>query len=128
MIIKKYEGVVFGLDYDGSCVCHEYPKVGRDIGAQRVLHRIVDSGGLLILNTMRSGKELQDAVDWFAQNGLSLYGVGENPTQKEWTNSKKCYAQIYIDDAALGCPLVKGENGERNYVDWTAVEKLLFND
>jgi hypothetical protein len=54
--------------------------------------------------------------------------VGENPTQKEWTSSPKCYAHIYIDDAALGCPLVKGENGERDYVDWTAVEKLLFND
>jgi len=128
MIAKKYEGVVFGVDFDGTCVLHEYPKVGRFIESQRVLHRIAVAGGLLVLNTMRSGKELQDAVDWFKQNGLPLYGVGENPTQKEWTSSPKCYARIYIDDAALGCPLIKGENGERDYVDWAAVEKLLFND
>ena len=101
--------------------------MGRFIESQRVLHRIVEAGGLLVLNTMRSGKELQDAVDWFQTNGLPLYGVGANPTQKEWTSSKKCYAHIYIDDAALGCPLVKGENGERDYVDWIAVEKLLFD-
>jgi hypothetical protein len=77
---------------------------------------------------MRSGEALDAAIKWFSDNGLPLYGVGENPTQKEWTTSKKCYAHIYIDDAALGCPLVKGENGERDYVDWDAVEKILFND
>jgi hypothetical protein len=128
MITKKYKGVVFGLDYDGTTVSHEYPKVGKDIGAQRVLRRILEAGGLLVLNTMRSGKELADAVKWFSDNDLPLYGVGENPTQKQWTSSPKCYAHIYIDDAALGCPLVKCENGERDYVDWAAVEKLLFND
>ena len=42
------------LDFDGTCVQHEYPYVGDDIGAQQVLHDLVKNGHQLILFTMRS--------------------------------------------------------------------------
>jgi hypothetical protein len=29
--------IVIAVDFDGTCVTHEYPKVGRDIGAESVL-------------------------------------------------------------------------------------------
>jgi hypothetical protein len=29
--------VIIAVDFDGTCVTHEYPKVGRDIGAVPVL-------------------------------------------------------------------------------------------
>ena len=118
------------VDFDGTCVTHEYPRVGKDIGAVPVLKKLVDSGHHIILNTMRSGKELVDAVQWFADNDIPLYGANENPTQKEWTLSPKVYAHLYIDDAALGCPLIKKfAVSSRPYVDWTAVEYyLMFNN
>ena len=119
--IKK---LIIALDYDGTCVKHHFPNVGPDIGAQPVLKKLVEQGHRLILWTMRSGVQLQDAVDWFTRNGIPLYGIQTNPEQHTWTNSPKCYANIYIDDAALGCPL-KGLKGERPYVDWGKVEKLL---
>jgi hypothetical protein len=75
---------------------------------------------------MRSGKELEDAVNWFAENDIPLYGVQRNPSQDTWTNSPKCYAQIYIDDAALGCPLTFDEAlSGRTFVDWTEVREIL---
>lgn len=114
------------IDFDGTCVKHEYPLVGADIGAVPVLKKLVEAGYRLILYTMRSGKELQDAVDWFTDNHIALYGIQYNPTQATWTSSNKCYAQLYIDDAALGCPLVKGTDIDRPYVDWVAVEKMLY--
>lgn len=123
---KKYFNTPFAIDFDGTCVTHEYPKVGRDVGAVAVLKRIVDEGGLLILWTMRSGEQLGDAANWFMDNGIPLYGIQRNPTQDIWTTSPKCYAQIYIDDAALGCPLRKGRKYERPYVNWYKVEKMLF--
>lgn len=120
------------IDFDGTCVTHEYPLVGQDIGAVPVLKRLTDNGHRLILNTMRSGKELQDAVDWFQFNSIPLYGINENPTQKEWTQSPKVYAHLYIDDAALGCPIIwplriDAEIGgiKRPHVDWKRVERLL---
>lgn len=111
------------IDFDGTCVTHEYPLVGKDIGAVPVLKKLAKKHKL-ILFTMRSGKELQDAINWFDKNDIPLYGVNENPTQKSWTSSPKAYGQLYIDDAALGCPLV--HNGiERSYVDWKQVEIIL---
>ena len=121
-------GDPIAIDFDGTCVVHSYPKIGRHIGAQKVLQRIVKNGGNLILFTMRSGDQLEEAVHWFDENRISLYGIQRNPTQGSWTSSPKAYAKIYIDDAALGCPLLPGLKGERPYVDWTAVELLLFGN
>ena len=114
------------VDFDGTCVTHEYPNVGRDIGAVPVLKKLVEAGHKLILNTMRSGDELADAIQWFIDNDIPLFGVNENPTQKSWTASPKVYAHIYIDDAALGCPLITNLFfTQRPFVDWKEVEKQL---
>ncbi len=116
-----------GIDFDGTVVTHEYPNIGRQIGAYRVLKDLVEAGHKLILNTMRSGEYLQDAVDWFERLEIPLYGINENPTQKEWTESPKVYANLYIDDAALGVPLTVIEDA-RPHVDWRMVRVLLEKD
>lgn len=113
------------IDFDGTCVTHEYPDIGRDIGAVEVLQDLVEQGHKLILFTMRSGETLEQAVDWFGRNGIELYGVNKNPTQEQWTSSPKAYGQLYIDDAALGVPLMYPSNG-RPYVDWVHVEEILY--
>lgn len=118
------------IDFDGTCVTHEYPNVGKDIGAIPVLKKLVDKGHQLILFTMRSNNSqgdryLDDAVNWFKENGIELFGINVNPTQKEWTCSPKAYAHLYIDDAALGIPLIFDKH-DRPYVDWKKVEELLF--
>lgn len=131
---KKLEIVI---DFDGTCVTHEYPLVGSDIGAVPVLKLLVDEGHRLILSTMRSNKPftkvdgsidtsgLDDAVSWFRTNGIPLYGIQTNPTQKTWTDSPKAYGQLHIDDAALGCPLIYPKGNARPYVDWIEVRRLL---
>lgn len=117
------------VDFDGTCTTHEFPQIGQDIGAVPVLKSLVDRGHKLILYTMRSdrpqdGMYLTDAVQWFKDNDIELYGIQYNPTQGEWTTSNKAYGQIYIDDAALGCPLIHGKHS-RPYVDWQKVEEML---
>lgn len=112
------------IDFDGTCVTHEYPYIGSSVGAEPVLKDLVKAGHKLILFTMRSGTTLDDAVNWFKENEIELYGINENPTQKEWTESPKAYGQLYIDDAALGIPLVSNEP-YRPHVDWDKVRALL---
>ena len=131
MHTRRTKSLVFAIDFDGTCVTHEFPEVGRDIGAVPVLKELVDAGHRLVLWTMRSdtelpGKEpLTAAVKWFADNDIPLFGIQRNPEQDSWTTSPKACAQIYIDDAALGCPLIPGNEGERPYVDWAEVRRLL---
>jgi hypothetical protein len=117
---------VIAVDFDGTCVTHEYPRVGNNIGAVPVLKKLIDAGHQLILFSMRSDKEQQDAVDWFAKNNIPLYGININPDQLSWTKSNKAYAQLYIDDASLGCPLIYDTKiARRPFVDWVKVEEIL---
>ena len=116
------------IDFDGTVVTHDYPRVGKDIGAVPILKRMVENKNKLILFTMRSGKELNDAVNWFKENEIPLFGIQTNPTQHEWTTSPKAYGQLIIDDAALGCPLIVSDLSNRPYVDWVIVEEYLVNN
>ena len=127
--MNNLANTIIAVDFDGTCVTHEFPKIGREIGAARVLKLLVDAGAKLILWTMRSDScGLSDAVQWFASHDIPLYGVQRNPTQGSWTSSPKAYAHMYIDDAALGCPLREGLPGERPHVDWDVVEYMLFRE
>lgn len=134
--------ITINLDFDGTCVTHEFPSIGQDIGAVPVLKELVANGHKLILFTMRSDIEnpvsdeiniipqggfyLSEAVNWFRENEIELYGIQTNPTQHNWTTSPKSYAQIMIDDSALGCPLVYDAYGEhRPFVDWVRVRQML---
>ena len=117
------------VDFDGTCVTHDYPAVGKDIGSAKILKGLVNAGHLLILFTMRSGEGLRQAVDWFKKHDIPLYGIQEHPEQKGWTSSPKAYGQLYIDDAALGCPLIYDTSfSDRPFVDWDKVEELLIKD
>lgn len=125
---------IIAVDFDGTCVTHEYPKVGREIGAAPVLHELVKRGCKLILWTMRSDDRtdgttpLTDAVRWFESHGLPLWGIQRNPEQDTWTNSPKAYAKLYIDDAAFGAPLCPGLKGEKPFIDWDVVRRRLLPD
>lgn len=69
---------IIGIDFDGTCVVDSFPYVGDNIGAAKVLRELADKN-LLILYTVRDGKYLQDAVDWFRYNHINLYSVNYNP-------------------------------------------------
>ena len=117
--------LVIAIDFDGTCVTHEYPYMGSDIGAVPVLKELADAGYHLVLNTMRSGKTEKEAVKWFKENDIPLYGVNSNPDQKSWTKSPKVFADLYIDDSALGVPLTSSPSSTRPYVDWVRVREWL---
>lgn len=134
----KKESITINCDFDGTVVTHDYPEVGRDIGAVPVLKRLVAEGHQLILFTMRSDKEfverdgsvttrgLKDAIDWFVKNDIPLYGVQTNPTQHTWTNSPKSYAQLMIDDSSIFAPLIFDETiSNKPFINWVEVEKIL---
>ena len=117
--------LIIGVDFDGTIVEHQFPNIGPPIpGAIGTLRTFVERGDKLVLWTMRSGPSLAKAVEYLGKWGVTLWGVNENPTQKAWTKSPKAYCSLYIDDAALGCPLVYPK-GRRPYVDWYTIWDML---
>jgi len=121
-----YMSLVVAIDFDGTIVEHIFPNIGKAVpGAFKWMKKFQDSGARLVLYTMRSdgqesGDVLNEAVQFCRKNGIEFWGINTNPEQLEWTSSPKAYAQIYIDDAAYGCPLVENKN-DRPYVDWSIV-------
>ena len=138
------------IDFDGTCVTHDFPRVGKEIGAAEVLKKLVAKGRQLILFTMRSDmldgvttdehgyitdasepykfetNVLHDARNWFMKHDIPLFGVNENPTQHSWTGSPKPYGHLIIDDTCLGIPLKFDQAiSNRPFVDWPKVELLL---
>jgi hypothetical protein len=116
------------LDFDGTLVTHQYPDIGRDIGAIYHLNRIKDKypDVCYILWTVRSGLELRQAVFYCELNGIKLWGVNENPTQRTWSASPKAHADIYVDDAALGTPRISFTGEGRPCVDWRKIGPSLM--
>lgn len=119
------KSLFIGLDFDGTMVTHRYPEIGEPLDyAVEVVHKLMKAGHKIILYTMRSGERLQEAVDYLEGEGIVLYGVNENKTQKHWTTSPKIFCNLYIDDAALGIPATVEASG-RLIVNWEEVETLL---
>ena len=127
--MAKDKGYVIAVDFDGTCMEHNYPAIGMDVeGAVDVLRTLNKHGHRIILNTMRSGQRLEAAVRWFRDRKIELWAVNRNPEQEQWTSSPKVYADIYIDDSALGCPLIFLEGVRRPVVNWSKVRQLLESD
>lgn len=119
------------MDFDGTMVDHLYPKIGKPVPhAIKWLKRFNAQGADLILFTMRSdtrksGALLTEAVNYLKENDIKLFGINENKTQKSWTKSPKVFGDFYIDDSAIGCPLIHPEGFNRPCVDWEKVGQYI---
>ena len=125
--MKKHE--IIAVDFDGTIVLNRYPEIGRPCPhAFETLKKLKDMGCVLILWTVRCGKELDDAVQFCKDHGLEFDGINENPNQ-EFLGSVKVCADTYIDDKSFGCPILKQFNKELGcfdeYVDWQKINDVL---
>ena len=134
------------IDFDGTCVTHEFPNIGKDIGAEKVLKKLIQKGHRLILFTMRCnhtfiqnshqpdiiaepGNYLTEAVNWFKERDIPLFGIQKHPNQTGWTSSPKAYGHLIIDDIALGCPVKFDRNiSDKPFIDWVRIEGMLTNN
>ena len=93
------------VDFDGTIVEHAYPAIGKvRLFAFETL-RMLQKEHQLILWTYRSGKELDEAVEFCRKNGVEFYAVNKNYPEEiyeEGVVSRKIDADIYIDDKNLG--------------------------
>lgn len=99
--------MIIAVDFDGTIVEHEYPKIGKELPfATETLRMLIADQHKLILWSVREGKLLEEAVEWCRQRGVEFYAVNKDfPEEKvEYNNhfSRKIKADIWIDDRNLG--------------------------
>lgn len=96
---------VIAVDFDGTIVEHEYPRIGKEMMfAFATLRELNKKGHKLILWTIRTGDLLDDAVEYCKKNGVEFYAVNKNYPEEEMSNnvSRKLNADIFIDDRNVG--------------------------
>ena len=96
---------VIAVDFDG-CLCHDrWPEIG--VPAEDVLLRLrkeKEAGSAIILWTCRVGEELDQAVAWCREHGITFDAVNEQIPELKGiygNDSRKVFATEYWDDRAV---------------------------
>jgi hydroxymethylpyrimidine pyrophosphatase-like HAD family hydrolase len=98
--------MIIAVDFDGTIVTHEYPKIGKEIPfAIETLKRLQqDHENLIVLWTVREGIQLAEAIEFCRSKGLEFYAVNNNYPEENKKNHepRKLKADLFIDDRNLG--------------------------
>ena len=93
------------IDFDGTIVEHEYPAIGKTRPfAFQTLKMLQTKGHMLVLWTYRSGRYLDEAVEFCRENGIEFYAVNSNYPDEVYDESKsrKIDCDLYVDDRNIG--------------------------
>lgn len=95
------------VDFDGTIVTHEYPKIGTEIPfAIETLKMLIRDHHRLILWSVREGHLLQEAVEWCKERGVEFWAVNKDYPEESLENnnhfSRKLKADYFIDDRNIG--------------------------
>lgn len=115
------------IDFDGTiALCREYPFVAEPVkGAVAALRYFNSLNIKFFIWTCRGSQGGADklAAQFLNERGIKSSGFNTNRNQRTWTDSPKMSCTHYIDDRALGCPILR-QNGV-DVVDWDKVMREL---
>lgn len=101
------------IDFDGTIVEHKYPEIGKEIPfAIETIKALQKQKHQLVLWTYRSGRELDEAVEYCRKNGIEFYAINASYPEEEFDEdfaSRKIEADIFIDDRNIGGLVPWGE-------------------
>ncbi|MDD6307715.1 MAG: hypothetical protein PUA75_12435 [Clostridiales bacterium] len=97
---KSYQ--IIAVDFDGTLCIDSYPNIGfPNLPLIFLLKQMKAQDKKIILWTCRCGRYLAEAVNWCENFGLEFDAVNDNVEEivkKYGSNSRKIYADVYIDD------------------------------
>lgn len=101
---------IYAVDFDKTLSMAKWPEVGEpNLKLIEFLKQKKSAGARIILDSCRTGKALEDAVQFCKEYGLEFDTVNENLPElieayKE--DSRKISADCYIDDKAINVKTV----------------------
>ena len=117
---EEVANIKIAVDFDGTIVEHQYPEIGKEkLFAFEALREMQKRGFKLILWTVRSGNELEEAVEFCRNKGVEFYAVNKNYPEEMIDENfvRKIEADIYIDDRNVG-----------GFPGWSAIWQMLDPD
>lgn len=98
--------MIIAVDFDGVLCENKFPDIGPPkYEVISLIRELIDEGNEVVLWTTRNGEELTTAVEWCDDRGLHFCNInGPAPSNEaEYkdrypTQSRKIYADVYIDD------------------------------
>lgn len=116
------------VDFDGTIVDHRYPEIGpfAPDALRWLTEWSADPFVELMLWTARCdapmcGPMLSMAARHCMGYGIRFGVVNNKLDDRNWTTNPKLYANVYIDDAAAGTPLIQPAGFKLPCVDWHKV-------
>ena len=120
------------LDFDGTVVEHQYPKIGREnFGSMKVIKKLQEAGHEIIINTYRAdlGSEpLKKAIEFLnfhhkvELKPITKYNLlKRHPLPWDW-HIMRDNEIIWIDDIASDMPVKDSNFGNGKMVDWRIVD------
>ena len=99
------------VDFDGTLFEEDYPNIGAPLlRTIEYVKKLKAAGIELILYTNREGKLLEEALSACKEYGIEFDAVNENLPEiigRFGTESRKIFADIYVDDKATSPREVK---------------------
>jgi len=112
--------MIIAVDFDGTIVEHEYPKIGKEIPfAIDTLKKLQEEQHILILWSVREGQLLEEAIAFCRERGLEFYAENKNFPEEHGRGkgySRKLKADLFIDDRNLG-----------GLPDWGVIYQMIKN-
>lgn len=96
--------MIIAVDFDGTLAITEYPNIISPIGKTiSFCQERKANGDILILNTCREGKFLDEAIKWCKEQGVEFNYVNQNVPERVavYGDCRKIYADVYLDDHNL---------------------------
>ena len=100
--------MTIAVDFDGTIVEHRYPEIGEERPfAIDTLKMLIKDRHKLILWTVRTGRLLDEAVEWCRQRGVEFYATNKDypeevPEKNQHYSRKLNTIDCFIDDRNVG--------------------------
>ena len=113
-----------GVDFDDTIAqAGTFPEIVGEVPEAIVtLKRLQNAGMRLILITSREDEDLEAALAWCRERGLTFDAVNQNPDEF-WNGHRKIYADVYVDDRNIGTPTVWRNE---TFPDWKDIGRMVL--
>ena len=98
--------MIIAIDFDGTIVTDQFPEVGELVaGAKDAINQLYKDGYTIIIWSCRTGSKKAKAIEFLVKQGVKFHYFNEscfeNLKQYNFVDTRKVYADLYIDDRML---------------------------